>query len=171
MATRPFLRSSARFVALYALAEVAAVVLLIWTVGLGWTLAVLAGTFAAGVVLAGSQLKRQLVAVRQPRARSNPQGAMADGALVGLGAFLVFIPGIVTTLAGALMLAPPTRSVMRPLAATMVTRGVHRRIGAMNISSFGGPGAGPGTGGGVGRGNYIDGEVIDDAVDQLPSRR
>ena len=95
---------------------------------------------------------------------------MADGVLVGLGSFLVFLPGVVTTAAGALMLAPPTRGAMRPLAATMLTRGVVRRMGSFtttlnNINLY------PNTGAGVGRGDYIDGEVIGEVVDQLPVRR
>jgi UPF0716 protein FxsA len=88
--------------------------------------------------------------------------------LVGLGAFLVVLPGVVTTTAGVLLLAPPTRGVMRPLAATVLTRGIDRQLGATDLSAFRGPGGG--------RGNYIDGEVVDgwtvadgsDGGDNLP---
>lgn len=76
--------------------------------------------------------------------------------LVKLGVFLVFIPGPVTTAAGALMLAPPTRGAMRPLADTLLTRGIDRRLAAANLSAF--------SGRETGRGDYIDGQVIDGHV-------
>lgn len=157
MVIRPFLR----YAALYALVEMAAVVLLVWAFGVGWALLILAGVFLAGVVLAGSQLKAQLVALR--RSRVAPRTAAADGALVSLGAVLVLLPGVVSTAAGVLMLAPPTRGAMRPLAAGLITRGVSRRMAAMDAVMFSAapyaaqyPGAG--------RGDYIDGEVIDGEV-------
>lgn len=167
------MRPLLRYAALYALVEAAAVVLLIWAFGLGWTLVVVAATFMAGVLLAASQVKGQFVAAR--RSRSNPETAVADGMLVGLGSFLVFMPGVVSTAAGALMLAPPTRGAMRPVAATMLTRGVVRRLGSFSMTST------PNTGARAGRGDYIDGEVIDgevidgdvlrDVSGQLPARR
>ena len=143
MMMRPLLR----YAALYAAVEVAAMILLTWAIGLGWTLATLAATFMVGVVLAASQLKGQVGSIR--RARANPQGAAADGVLVGLGSFLVFVPGLVSTAAGALMLAPPTRAAMRPLAATMLNRVVLRGVGALNLDQVF-----------ARRGDYIEGEVI-----------
>ena len=50
------------------------------------------------------------------RASATPQGAVTDSALVALGTVLVFIPGLVTTAAGLLLLLPPTRAAARPLA-------------------------------------------------------
>ena len=151
---RPLLRNPARLAALYLLVELGAVVLLVRAFGWGWALLVLAVTFLVGAVLASTQLKGQVAALRQTR--RNPQGAVADGMLVGLGAFLVFLPGVVSTAAGALMLAPPTRGTMRPLAETLLTRGIDRRLGTVNLSAFRDPRAG--------RGDYIDGQVIDGEV-------
>ena len=151
---RPLLRYPARLAALYLLVDLAAVVMLVRAFGWGWALLALTVTFLVGAVLASTQLKGQVAALRQTR--RNPQGAVADGMLVGLGTFLVFIPGVVTTTAGVLMLAPPTRGAMRPLAETLLTRGIDRRLGAANLSAFGGPGSG--------RGDYIDGEIIDGEV-------
>ena len=91
---RSLLRSPARLGALYLLVELAAVVLLIWAFGWGWAILVLIGTFLAGVLLAGTQLKGQLRALR--RAGNVSGGAVTDGVLVGLGAFLVVLPGVVT---------------------------------------------------------------------------
>jgi len=151
---RSLLRYPARLAAVYLLVELAAVALLVWAFGWGWAILALIGTFLAGILLAGTQLKGQLRALR--RAGNVSGGAVTDGVLVGLGAFLVVLPGVVTTTAGVLMLAPPTRGAMRPLAATMLTRGIDRRLGAANLAAFRGAGAG--------RGDYIDGQVVDGQV-------
>lgn len=142
-----------RTLLIYAVVELAVLAALTWSIGLGWTLVVLLATSVVGVALAGSQLKRQLSRLR--RTRSNPQGAAADGMLVALGTVLVFVPGLVTTALGALMLMPPTRSAVRPLAGAMLTRGIARRVSVVNLTA---PGTYPG------HGDYIDGEVIDEQV-------
>jgi len=143
---------------LYIVVELAVAVALMWAVGPGWAVAVLLGTFLLGLVLVGSQFRRQVAALRL--ARGNPQGAVADGLLVGLGGALMLIPGLVSSALGALMLLPPTRSAVRPVATAMLTRGVTRRMGAMSPGSvFPGSGFPGGT-----RGGYIDGEVVDSAV-------
>lgn len=157
MVIRPFLR----YAALYALVEIAAIVALVWAFGVGWALVILAGAFVAGVALAGSQLKAQLIALRSSRVA--PRTAAADGALVSLGAVLVLLPGVVSTAVGVLMLAPPTRGAMRPLAAGLITRGVTHRIATIDAAMFA---ARPyGAEYPAGRGDYIDGEVIDGEVD------
>ncbi len=139
----------------YALVELAVLAALTWSIGLGWTLLVLLATSVVSVALAGSQVKRQIARLQQTR--TNPQGAVADGMLVALGTFLVFIPGLVTTALGALMLLPPTRSAVRPLAGILLTRGIARRISVVNLSGPGQMYAPPRY-----AGDYIDGEVIDD---------
>lgn len=145
------IRSLSRYAVAYVVTELAAAALLIWAFGLGWTFVVLAATFMAGVVLAGSQMKSQVASLR--RAHANPRSAAAEGALVGLGTALVFLPGIVTTAAGVLMLAPPTRSAMRPLAASLLTRGIAGRIGPMYPVTP------------ARRADYIDGEVISETTE------
>ena len=152
---------------MYALVELTAFALLVWAFGLGWALLIVAATFMVGVVLAASGLKGQVGAMR--RARRDPHGAVADGALVGAGSFLVFLPGVVSTAVGALMLAPPTRSAMRPMAAALVTRGVMRGMTAVNLDQFN---LDRFTGGRPLRRDYIDGEVLGEVgLDRLPARR
>ncbi len=160
MVIRPLLR----YTALYAAVELTAVALLIWAIGLGWTMVVLAVAFLVGLVLAASQVKGQVGAIRT--ARGNAKGAVTDGVLVGLGSFLVLVPGLVTTAAGGLMLAPPTRAAMRPLASTLLGRGVVRGVNAINLNTLANLGAftNEGPSGRVNRGDYIDGEVIGESV-------
>lgn len=143
-----------RYIALYALLELTAFALLVWAFGLGWTVLIMAVVFLVGMLLAASGLKDQVGAVR--RARRNPHAAVTDGVLVGLGSFLVFLPGIVSTAVGALMLARTTRTAMRPVAATMVSRGVMRGARAVNLEQI----VDKYAGNRPVRGDYIDGEVL-----------
>ncbi|MGV0656910.1 FxsA family protein, partial [Mycolicibacterium pulveris] len=53
-----------RLFLLYVVLEIAVIVALTAAVGLGWTLLLLVATFTAGLVLAGSQLRRHLRRLR-----------------------------------------------------------------------------------------------------------
>lgn len=139
----------------YLVLEVTVLAVSLATVGLGWTLATLAGLFLAGIVLAAAQVKAQFTRL----ARTDPRTAVTDGALAGLGTVLIVVPGILTGAAGILLLVLPTRGLMRPLATALILRGVTRR--------FGGPAAARRTSyfhGDVIDGDVIDGEVIDGEV-------
>jgi UPF0716 protein FxsA len=125
-----------RWFLVYAVVELAAVVALVWWIGLGWTILLLLAALTIGIALAGSQVKRQVRRLRD--GFDTPQGALTDGALIALGTVLVVIPGIVTTVFGLLLLLPPTRAVARPVAAALAAK----RIVAPPR-------------------DYIDGEVID----------
>lgn len=154
---RSLLRRTAAYTAVYVAVELTAVALLIWAFGLGWALVVLAVTFVVGVLVSASQVRGQVAGLRgrsqiaAVRGGRTPQGAIADGALVGVGSFLVFLPGIVSTAAGVLMLAPPTRAAMRPFAQTLIARGIAGRITLIRT------------------GQVIDGEVIDAPVIGTPN--
>jgi UPF0716 protein FxsA len=108
-----------RLFVVYVVVELAVVVALASTIGLGWTLLLLLGAFIGGMTLAGSQLKRQLT-----RLRSGLTGQATDSATVALGTVLVVVPGLVSTTAGLLLLLPPTRAVARPLLTAWALRGL-----------------------------------------------
>lgn len=133
-----------RLFLIYLVVEMAVIVALTATIGFGWTMLLLVGVFALGVAVAGSQLRRQLTVLQ--RGIVDPNRQVTDSALVALGSVLVFVPGLVTTIAGLLLLAPPTRSLMRPLAGALAARTLAGRV------AF------------VGRRDYIDGTVIDSTV-------
>ena len=155
-----------RLFLVYVLVELAVVVALASTIGLGWTLLLLLAAFVAGLGLAGSQLKRQLTRLRSGLTAQQSQLA-TDGALVALGSVLVVVPGLVTTAAGVLLLLPPTRAAARPLLTAMAVRGLSsngRRVPLITITTVGADryASTPRP-----RGDYIDGEVLDvtDVVD------
>lgn len=149
-----------RLFLVYVLVELAVLVALASTIGLGWTLLLLLAAFVAGLALAGSQLKRQLARLRNGLTTQQSQLA-TDGVMVALGSLLVVIPGLVTTAAGLLLLLPPTRAAARPVLTAMAVRGwtssgrgapviTVTTVGADRYASAPRP-----------RGDYIDGEVLD----------
>ncbi len=138
---------------LYAVVELAVLAALTWSVGIGWTLLILLASSVIGVALAGSQVKKKQIL--KLSTRTDPQGAVADSMLVALGTVLMFVPGIVSTAVGALMLLPPTRRVVRPLAGMLLTRGITRRVSVINLTAPGYSGRG---------GDYIDGEIVEEQV-------
>jgi UPF0716 protein FxsA len=146
-----------RLFLVYVLIELAVLVALASTIGLGWTLLLLLAAFVAGLALAGSQLKRQLGRVRSGLTTQQSQLA-TDGAMVALGSVLVVVPGLVTTAAGLLLLLPPTRAVARPLLTAMAVRGIGRRAPLITVTTVGADryASAPRP-----RPDYIDGEVID----------
>jgi UPF0716 protein FxsA len=141
-----------RLFLIYLVVELAVVVALVSTIGFGWTVLALIGTSVLGFMLAGSQVKRHVARLRS--GLSTPQGAVTDSAMVALGTVLVFVPGVVTTVAGLLLLTPPTRAVVRPVLTAMAAR----RMPLITVASAA---AGAGARSTAGRGDYIDGEVID----------
>ena len=138
-----------RLFLIYLVVELAVVVALVSTIGFGWTVLALLGASIAGFVLAGSQVKRHIRRLRS--GITTPQGAVTDSALVALGTVLVFIPGLVTTAAGLLLLIPPTRAVARPVLTAMAARRMPLITAASAAASRKG----------ASRGDYIEGEVID----------
>ena len=142
-----------RLFLLYVVAELAVVVALASTIGLGWTLLLLLAAFAGGVALAGSQLKLQLNRLRSGLNAGQSKLA-ADSMAVALGTLLVVTPGLLTSVAGLLLLLPPTRAAARPVLGAMAVRGLGRRIPLITV-------AGVGPYHGAPRPDYIDGEVID----------
>jgi UPF0716 protein FxsA len=142
-----------RLFLLYVVAELAVVVALASTIGLGWTLLLLLAAFAGGLVLAGSQLKVQLNRLRSGLNAGQSKLA-ADGMAVALGTVLVVMPGLLTSVAGLLLLLPPTRAAARPLLSAMAVRGLGRRIPLITVTGVGPYPRTP-------RPDYIDGEVID----------
>jgi UPF0716 protein FxsA len=142
-----------RLFLLYVVAELAVVVALASTIGLGWTLLLLLAAFAGGLALAGSQLKVQLNRLRSGLNAGQSKLA-ADGMAVALGTSLVVVPGLLTSVAGLLLLLPPTRTAARPLLSAMAIRGLGRRMPLITVSGVGPYRRPP-------RPDYIDGEVID----------
>lgn len=145
-----------RIFGVYVLVELAAVAALIWAIGFGWTTLLLLGAFLGGLVLSAGQVKRQYRRLRSGADRA----VLADGGLVAAGTLLVLVPGPVTTLAGLLLLAPPTRSATRPVLTAVAVAALGRHTPLVTVAAVGrrwystrrAPGRRPG---------YIDAEFTD----------
>ena len=91
-----------------------------------------------------------------------PAREIADGALILVGGTLMLAPGFVTDAVGMLLILPVTR----PVARTMLTRVVTRRLLGSGLAGPPGPGAPrrPGAAGGT----VIQGEVVDEPPGDQP---
>jgi len=144
-----------RLFLVYVVVELLVVVGLASTIGLGWTLLAVLIAFAAGLAVAGSQLKLQLT--RLLSGLNGDQSRLAtDSALVALGSLLVVLPGLVTTAAGLLLLLPPGRAAARPVLTALAARGVGRRFSLITVAPFGADRYARRP-----KPDYIDAEVID----------
>jgi UPF0716 protein FxsA len=146
-----------RLFVLYAVVELAVIVALTSTIGFGWTVLLLLGTFVVGLALAGSQVRRHFRRLQSGLTASTVHAAATDSVLVALGTVLVVVPGLASSVVGALLLLPPTRAAARPLVTAMAAR-------RMPLITVGVPAAAYTAGHGeytAGHGEYIDGEVID----------
>src|SRR5258707_8014333 len=111
-----------RLFLIYTLVELAVIVALTSTIGFGWTVLLLLGTFVVGLALAGSQVKRHIRRLQSGLTATTIQGAAADSVLVALGTVLVVIPGLASSAVGALLLLPPPRAAAPPLVAGVAAR-------------------------------------------------
>lgn len=102
------------YVLLYLVVEIVAFVALGSWIGFGATLlVVLAGSFL-GLLLARREGLRAAQALsRAARDRKIATSEVTDGMLVAAGGLLLFVPGLVTDLAGLLLVLPPTRALAR----------------------------------------------------------
>lgn len=135
---------------LYVVAEIAAIATVAHFVGPLWTVLLLIAGSAIGIVVVRAQGRRVMDGFRRAsRGEGSPGGAMADGALVALGAALMFVPGLVTSVLGLLLLAPPTRAMLRPVVVAITAR----RFAAVAAAAS----AAAASGGAV----VVDGEVVE----------
>ncbi|WP_238419443.1 FxsA family protein [Gordonia sp. 'Campus'] len=156
-----------RYLAVYAVLEIAAFVAMVMTLGFGW--AVLISIAAVVIGLLTLQWQGRKVFGELGRAARNEVDArapLADTALVAASTLLLIVPGVVTTAAGILLLFPPTRRVLRPVVlaagerrvatamdrAGMYATGLYGRgatvvegsVVESDTTGHGGPGAQPG---------------------------
>ncbi|WP_250549421.1 FxsA family protein [Pseudonocardia sp. H11422] len=102
------------FVLLYLVVEIVALVALGSWIGAGWTLLVLLAGSVLGLWLArreGVRAAQALAEAVRNRRVAHPE--LTDGLLVAAGGLLLFVPGLVTDLAGLLLVLPPTRALVR----------------------------------------------------------
>lgn len=102
------------FVLLYLVVEIVALVALGSAIGVGATLLVLLAGSVLGLWLARREGVRAAQALAEAvNNRQVPHAELTDGMLVAAGGVLLFVPGLVTDVAGLLLLLRPTRALVR----------------------------------------------------------
>lgn len=102
------------FVLLYLVVEIVALVALGSAIGLAWTLLVLLVSSLVGLWLARREGVRAAQAIAEAvTQRRLPHAELTDGMLVAASGVLLFVPGLVTDVAGLLLLLPPVRHIVR----------------------------------------------------------
>ncbi|WP_067856506.1 FxsA family protein [Nocardia shimofusensis] len=115
---------------LYVVVEIAALVAVAQWIGVVATILLLIAGSAIGMALVGAQGRRVFEQFRRVgRGEVRPGTAVADGVLVALGAVLMFVPGLVTSVAGLLLLVPFTRALVRPAVTALAARRVGGLVG------------------------------------------
>ena len=112
------------FVLLYLVVEIVAVVALASWIGFGWTLVVLLAGAVLGIWLArreGLRVARALAEAARDRRVAHVE--TTDGMLVAAGGLLLLVPGLVTDVAGLLLLLPPSRALVRRRLVRAAERG------------------------------------------------
>lgn len=108
---------------LYVIVEVAALVAVGSAIGVLWTVLLLLAGSAVGLVLVRSQGRRVMDGLRAAsRGERSPGAAVADGVLFAIGSVAMFVPGLVTSVFGILLLLPVTRWALRPLVLLAAAR-------------------------------------------------
>ena len=104
-------------------------------IGLGWTLALMLATSLLGGWLLRREGGRAWRAFQADLVEGRPPGTTAtDGLLVLVGGIFMLVPGFVSDLIGAFMIAPPTRRMARALVLRVAAS---RMSSAAAMSLFG----------------------------------
>ena len=134
------------FVLLYLVVEIVALVALASWIGVGYTLLVLLAGSVVGLWLARREGLRAVRAMAEAaRDHRVAHVELTDGLLVAMGGLLLLVPGLVTDVAGLLLLLAPTRSLVR----RRMVREAERRAPGLRTARI------------RGDGSIVDGEVVD----------
>lgn len=118
------------------LAEIVALIGLGELIGLSWAVLVLLAASVAGLILVRREGLRAWRGFRQAAAAGQPPGPQVTDGLVGLGgALLLAVPGLLTGVAGLLVLTPPVRR----LARSRVQARAERRMSSAEAGQVFGP--------------------------------
>ena len=125
--------------AAYFLSELLIFFILGKLIGFGWAVLVIIGLFIAGMVVSAWQLRA--LTERVARQQNNPGKLTADAALTVVGAFMVAVPGILTTVIGLLLMLPPTRALTRKIIGASARSALARFGGTTfaTVTQYGAP--------------------------------
>lgn len=178
----------------YVAAEIAVLAWLGSTVGALATVLIFLAVNVAGYMVLGAQGRRALRGLGKLRSgplppTGSPDKVLTDGALIGAGAGLVLIPGLITTVLGVVLLLP-SRALLRPVVRALAARTArnhaatwrgqrlvvvdgqvvgHTVVGAAPHLPGGNAGTGRGPTGPT-RPDIVDGEILEGEIVDTPQR-
>jgi UPF0716 protein FxsA len=121
---------------LLAIVEVVVFVLVAQAIGTGWALLLLIAFSALGMWMLAREGRRGWQRVREATRGGAPVGNQAaDGIAGAVGALLLFVPGFLTGIAGALILIPPVRS----FTAGRIRVATEKRVSSSTAGNLFGP--------------------------------
>ncbi|AFA73446.1 cytoplasmic membrane protein FxsA [Gordonia polyisoprenivorans VH2] len=137
---------------LYLAVEIGVFVAMTMTLGFGWAVLITIAAAVVGFLMLRWQGAKVFGELRRAsRNEVDARAPLADTAIMAGSSILLIIPGVVSTLAGIVLLAPPTRRLVRPAVTAF---GARRLVVAMDR-------AGIYATSGFRRGTVIDGTVVD----------
>jgi UPF0716 protein FxsA len=143
------------YVLLYLVVEIVALVALGSWIGVGATLLVLLAGSVLGLLLARREGVRAAQAFSAAlRERRVAHAELTDGVLVAAAGVLLFVPGLVTDLAGLLLLVPPVRKLVR----NRLVRAAERANPGLQRARI------------YSDGPVVDGDVVDDTAGNVTDR-
>ena len=143
----------------YLAVEIAAFWAMVHFLGWGWAIVITVAAAAVGFAVLGRRAREIFSAAGRRNVLDDgggPMGAISDSALFAGATALTIAPGVVSTLGGLILLAPPVRDRLRPLVAAKATQ--RATLVAERVTLIGTPG------GGYRGGATVDGSVIDSTV-------
>ncbi|HKY13961.1 MAG TPA: FxsA family protein [Microthrixaceae bacterium] len=130
--------------ACWAVLELWVITLVATQIGAAWTVLALVACSVLGWVLIRREGRGAWRAIQEESAAGrSPDRVIVDAALVLIGGVLLIVPGFVSGLLGLLLLVPPIRSLVRPLAVAWTARRVARAAqvgttrGRVRVVTFG----------------------------------
>lgn len=121
---------------LLAIVEVVVFVLVAQAIGTGWAFLLLIAFSALGMWMLAREGRRGWSRVREATRGGAPVGNQAaDGIAGAVGALLLFLPGFLTGIAGAIMLIPPVRS----FAGGRIRVATEKRVSSSTAGNLFGP--------------------------------
>ncbi|MGC4932285.1 FxsA family protein [Gordonia sp. DT30] len=145
------------YVLLYLAVEIGVFVAMTMTLGFGWAVLITIAAAVVGFLLLRWQGAKVFGELRRAsRNEVDARAPLADTAIMAGSTMLLVVPGVVSTLLGIVLLAPPTRRLVRPAVTAF---GARRMVVAMDQMGMRATGRFPNSG--FGRGTVIDGTVVD----------
>ncbi len=149
----------------YAAIEIAVFVLMVKFLGVAWAVLITIAAAVLGIFLLRQQGRKVFAELRRAsRNEVDPRSPLTDTALLAGSSLLMVIPGVVSTVAGIVLLAPPVRKTMRPVVAALGARRVAASMERAGLYATGVVG-GPVVDGTVVSSSVVDGTVVDTVGD------